>query len=150
MAFIPLNPTEVVTVYVPVATDQTIVVGDLVYLNANSHATICGTDPGLIFGVAAETAPHETAAPLVYKLPVWRIRAGVQFAANCSTTTAITQLGVQYGVITTSGATTVDISETNNDRVLVEGLDSRDVLGTSGGRLIVSFIATNIQGFVAA
>lgn len=147
MAFIPLNPTEVSTVYVPVATDQTIVRGDLVYLNGSSYATICGSDPALIYGVAAETAPHETANG-IYKLAVWRIRPGVRFAANCSTTTAVTQQGVSYGVVTTSGATTVDISDTTAERVLVEQLDPRDATGTSGGRLLVSFLTTYIQDFV--
>ena len=149
MAFTPLNPSEVSTVYVPVATDQTIVRGDLVYLNGASYATICGSDPALIYGVAAETAPHETADG-VYKVAVWRIHPGVRFSATCSTTTAVTQQGVQYGVVTTSGATTVDITDTTNDRVLVEQLDPRDVTGTSGGRLIVTFLTTYIQGFVAA
>jgi hypothetical protein len=149
MAFIPLNPSEVETVYVPVATSQTIVLGDLVYLNGSSYATICGSDPTLIYGVAAETAPSVTADG-VYKMAVWRIKPGVLFTGTCSTTTAVTQQGVQYGVVTTSGATTVDVSDTTNDRVLVHRLDPRDTTGTSGGRLIVSFITTNIQGFVAA
>lgn len=110
---------------------------DLVYLDdSTGQIDVCGADPALILGVALQTASGTAGT----SIPVLVIRPGDLFIMRCSTTTAQAYVGDRYGIVTTTGALTVDVTDATNERVCVMGLDERDAVGTSGGRMIVSFI----------
>ncbi len=116
--------------------------GDLVYLTSG-RLRICGGDPSAILGIAQEpdSAVQDT------RIRVLVIRPGDIFVGKCSSTTANAYEGENYGVVTTTTANTVDITDTTQSTVRVQclKLDPRDAVGTSGGRMIVAFYPYNLQ-----
>lgn len=142
MSFTPLYPHLARLEYFLEDGSETFVKGNLVVLDGDGMLAECGADPVSIIGVAAQDASGTENT----KIGVWRAEPGVVFSAICSTTTAQTQVGAKYGTADSSSVWKVDIAETGTPSVFVESIDPRKAVGTSGGRLNVTFLASVCQG----
>lgn len=122
--------------YFPEAATQSFKKGEMVYLSGGK-VTVCGADPTLIAGFAAEDASGTTDT----KKPVWIANADTIFSANIyhptetSAVTAVSDVGTNYGLVTVSNKTHVDKSETTNTRVTIVELSSLDNVGDTYGRV---------------
>ena len=142
MSFKPLYPHKARLEYFLEDGSETFVEGNLVYIDSDGYLTECGADPTSIRGAAAQDASGTEGT----KIGVWLAEPGVVFSAKCSTTTAQTQVGANYGTVDSSSVWKVDISETSTKSVHVENIDPRWAVGTDGGRLNVTFLASVCQG----
>lgn len=139
----------------PVDTSQTVRVGDLLVLSADSdegnRVKKSGADPTTdrgIVGIAAEaittTSTHVAATD---KVLVWVAEQGTQFiayvcgAAFADATLDNDNVSVEFGLLedTTNNIWRVDNSETTAK--LVRVLELLDIHGDTNGRVAVSFIA---------
>ncbi len=146
MAFQPLYPHLInVSPTIPEYRTSVWEKGGLVYVNAG-YLTICGGDPALIYGVAIRSGQNG-ASDGTYSTEVYMLDPDSLYIGKSNTTTALTQVGVAYGVVLSGTEWLVDISDTQNTRVRVIALDPRDVVGLSGGRYYVRFVQGNIQTF---
>ena len=120
------------------ASGQTFKRGEFVYL-VNGLVTIYAANGTQILGIAMENAagvagtPHPIALASDTNIFVANVNAGV---------TALAQIGLSYALVTASAMWHVDTTSWGtNARVLVVGLDSRDTVGDTTGR--VHFIVLN-------
>lgn len=132
---LPLFPDQGLVIEYPEKASATFAKNDLVALTSG-QIDIAGADPTKILGIALKAKTGTTDS----LIPVYVIRPGDVFVMKSSSTTAQSNEGVSYGIVTSTGALTVDVSDTTNTRVNVINLDPRDTVGTSGGRLWVTFI----------
>ena len=125
----------------PEAGTQSFVRGDLVIISSGKVAVM--TDDDDIFGVAMNDASG-TADTDCY---VYVIQPGDKFIAEASTTTAVTNQGVAYALVVTSGSMAVNPGSTTTAAFYIDALDPRDGPTTgAGGRVIGRFIYTSIDG----
>jgi hypothetical protein len=118
----------------PDAGSSAFAAGDLVYL-ASGQLTVYASDGTLILGIAL--TKQSAVANTV--LPVLVIRPGEKYIMTPSTTAVQgTHVGNSYGLVGTTTANTVDLSDTTNDRVIV-----REIL--ADGRVVVTFRELNLQ-----
>ena len=125
------------------ANSQTFVAGDLLYLNSGAATIATTSQETQIFGVALKNATNVTTGNAA--IPILVICPETLFVAQADTTTAVTQVGEDYGLNYTSGSMSVDIGDTTSTSVRIEALDSRDAVGTSGGRVVVRFQPATMQ-----
>ena len=125
----------------PEAATQTFVAGDLVIISSGKVAVM--TDDDDIFGVALNDASGTTDTDV----SVYVIHPGDKFIAEASATTAVSNQGVAYALVVTSGSMAVNPGSTTTAAFYIDSLDPRDGAHTgSGGRVIGRFIYTSIDG----
>lgn len=128
------------------ASSQTFAAGDLVYLNAGV-VTLC-TDDQNIMGIALK--PSTTVTSAWTTIPVQVITPEALFVAQVDTTSALTQVGEDYGLNTaTTQCHAVDIGDTTTTCVRVERLDPRDGASATG-RVIIRFNTVSLQSYKTA
>lgn len=125
---------------------ETFVAGEVVYL-LNGYVKEVGANPALIVGVAGAPAHNTTAG--AYKIPVFLaderniFRAQVCSAAGTRAVTAQTMIGRAMALLLDTTNSFVQVLSTPldgaNGRVYCVGLDKQDVLGDTGGRVLVKF-----------
>jgi len=116
-------------------------VNEIVTLSGG-YATI-GADDG-VFGVAQKASTNVTTGNVT--IPIQVIDPDVIWIMDADTTTAVTQVGEDYGLNWTTGSQAVDLGDTTTPQVRVEALDTRDGATTgAGGRLHVRFCADVIK-----
>jgi len=124
---------------------STFTVGDLVTMAAG--LVTIATDDQAVYGVALKAGSG--AATGVRTIPVRVITPDTLFVAQVDTTSALTQVGIAYGLnIATAGSMEVDVSDTTTTSVRIERLDSRDG-AKAKGRVIVRFdptVLTELSG----
>ena len=113
----------------------TFAANDIVTLSGG-YATI-GADDG-VFGVAQKASTYTTTGNAT--IPIQVITPDSIWIMAANTTTAVTQVGEDYGITWTSGSQAVDIADTTTPQVRIERLDSRDG-AKSLGRVHVRFCA---------
>jgi len=103
---------------------------------SGGYVTI-GADGG-VYGVAQRASTNTTSGHKT--IPMQVIRPDIIWVMDANTTTAVTQVGENYGITWTTGSQAVDIADTTTPQVRVESLDSRDGATTgAGGRMHVKF-----------
>lgn len=116
------------------AASQTFKEGDLVYFNSDGLVAI--STAGNIHGIARKDASGTTSA----EIPVELIELdAVYSAAYTASATTQTIVGTKADFTFTVGAHTLDDSGATTDVFLV-GIDGRQALGTSGGRVLFRFL----------
>lgn len=124
------------TLTFPEAASQSFKRGAFVFLSAAGKVTvIASATPGTILGVAAMDATGVTDTPIL----VWIANFDTIFTGNLTsstagTATAITDVARSYGIISVTPNWTIDKAGTR--RVNVLGLDHRDQVGDTGGRVL--------------
>ena len=109
---------------------------------SGGYATI-GADDG-VFGVAMKASTNVTTGNIT--IPIQVITPDTIWIMQADTTTAVTQVGEDYGLNWTTGSQAVDIGDTTTPQVRVEALDTRDGATTgAGGRMHVKFCADVIK-----
>lgn len=140
MGFAPLNPQASRVTWLPEGATQTFVAGDLVIISSGKVAVM--TDDDDVFGIAMAAATGTTDT----QLPVYAIHASDKFIAEASTTTAVSNQGVAYALVVTSGSMAVNPGSTTTAAFYIEQLDKRDGATTgAGGRVIGRFIYTSLD-----
>jgi hypothetical protein len=128
----------------PEAAAQTFKRGEFVTLTAGK-VTLCGANPALIQGVAAQDATGVTDTPI----KVYEANSDSVFVASLIGTGVITDVGVRYGVVrdATTQSWGIDRSNTTaaNLRAVVVALDGRDTLGDVNTRCHFTFLETFVQ-----
>ena len=129
------------TVRLPEAASQTFKKGALVALNASGYLAECGADPTAVCGVAAEDG-HNGSAAGDYNLKLWVANDDTIFLANLggSSVTALTDVARPMGVVAASSLWHVDKTDLTNTVVKVIGLDTRDTVGDTNGRVLFQFL----------
>lgn len=121
----------------------TFAANDIVTLSGG-YATI-GADDG-VFGVAQKASTYVATGNAT--IPIQVITPDSIWIMEANTTTAVTQVGEDYGLTWTSGSQAVDIADTTTPQVRVERLDSRDG-AKSLGRVHVRFCADVLKAMQA-
>lgn len=116
-------------------TGTTFAAGELVKLS--SGLTTIAT-AGAIWGVALKTAVASATTPVALIVPAQ------QWEIAYSTTTAATLVGTGREITFTTAGQCVNATTTNPDFMIWE-VSSKDAVGTSGGRLIGSFVTSACQ-----
>jgi len=125
------------------ANSQTFVAGDLVYLNSGAVTLATTSQETQLFGVALKAGTNVTTGNA--NIPVCVIAPETLFIAQLDTTTAVAYAGEDYGLNYTSGSMSVDLGDTSSTSVRIEKLDTRDAVGTSGGRVVIRFQPATMQ-----
>lgn len=125
------------------ANSQSFVVGDLLYLNSGAATLATTSQETQLFGIALKKATNVTTGNA--SIPILVICPETLFVAQLDDATAVAYVGEDYGINYTSGSMSVDLSDTSSTSVRIEMLDSRDAVGTSGGRVIVRFQPATMQ-----
>lgn len=139
----------------PEGTSLAVVDGELVYLSGG-YATEIGANPALILGMANKTGKNTTAG--LYNIPVALANGDTIFSANKSNSsgtlvaTVVTDVGKELAIYrdTTNNLFTVYLAEGASaalGRAMCIGLDKRDTVGDTGGRLLFMFKGLNRQLF---
>lgn len=103
---------------------------------SGGYATIAADDN--IVGVAQKASTNTTTGNAT--IPIQVITPDSIWIMDADTTTAVTQVGENYGINWTTGSQAVDIGDTTTPQVRVERLDTRDGATTgAGGRMHVRF-----------
>ena len=103
---------------------------------SGGYATI-GADDG-VFGVALKVSTNVTSSHTT--IPIQVITPDTIWIMQADTTTAVTQVGENYGLNWTTGSQAVDLGDTTTSQVRIMNLDSRDGATTgAGGRVHVCF-----------
>lgn len=111
-------------------------VGDLVKVDGGKVQKVSSDEN--IFGIALKKYTDSEDSDI----PVEVIDTSKIYVAEADTTTAQTQVGNDYGLnIGAAGSMSVDIGDTGTTSVVVVGLDPRDAVGATGGRLLVKFMS---------
>lgn len=114
--------------------------GDLVIFS--SGKIVVATDDDDIFGVAMHDASGTTDTDVYVYVP----GPGEKFLAEASTTTAVTNQGVAYALVMTSGSMAVNPGSTTTAAFYIDALDPRDGAHTgAGGRVIGRFVYTSLD-----
>jgi len=126
----------------PEAASQTFKLGAIVTLNASGHVVECGADPTQILGIACGDA-HNDSVAATSTVAVWIADDETLFVGNLSGTsvTALTDVGMGYGVVKDGNNWHVDKTDVANRRVIVVELDSRDAVGDTNGRVLFMFFS---------
>lgn len=108
----------------PLASGQTTVEGDVVYLDGSGDVTICSADPATILGFQAHDYNSNLEVDIYSgEVLVYVAYPGSTFWLEASTTVTQANEGQQYGIVVTSGSVAVDISDTTNVVLTVETVD---------------------------
>ena len=130
-----------ITVLPEASGTQTFKRGDLVIFSSGTVAV--ATDDDDVFGVAMNDASGTANTDT----EVYVIQPGDKFIAEASTTTAVSNQGVAYALVMTSGSMAVNPGSTTTAAFYIDALDPRDGPTTgAGGRVIGRFIYTSIDG----
>jgi hypothetical protein len=142
-------PTEL---YFPEGASQAFVAGEPVYL-LNGYLVECGDNPALIVGIANGPAHNTTAG--AYNVPVLLaderniFRAQVCSAAGTRAASAVTMVGRAMALLRDTTNSLLQVLSTPldgaNGRVYCVGLSGQDVVGDTGGRVLVKFKQNNSQ-----
>ena len=109
---------------------------------SGGYATI-GADEG-VYGVAMKASTNVTTGNAT--IPIQVITPDTIWIMQADTTTAVTQVGEDYGINWTTGSQAVDLGDTTTPQVRIEQLDTRDGATTgAGGRVHVKFCADVIK-----
>jgi hypothetical protein len=126
--------------WLPEAATQTFVVGDLVIISSGKVAVASDDDD--VFGIAMKAATGTTNT----SIPVYVIHASDKFIAEASDTTAVSNQGVAYALVMTSGSMAVNTGSTSSAAFYIDHLDPRDGATTgAGGRVIGRFVYTSLD-----
>ena len=138
--------------YFTVDASATFVVGELVYWDtATQTLKGCGADPSLIAGIALASAAFGLGtqwpgniydnAGVLTAIPVALLTPTTKVFMSSSSTPALSNVGVAYGVASNSGVWRVDTSDTSNTRLVVV-----DIFNTPQQEgFLVQFLAANLQ-----
>jgi hypothetical protein len=118
------------------AASQSFKAGDLVYFNSDGLVAIATA--GEIDGIAREDASGTTSAEVAVELIDLN---AVYSCAYKSSATAQTLAGALADFVFTAGAHTLDDNGASTDAYVL-GLDDRDTVGATGGRLLFRFKPT--------
>ena len=125
------------------ASSMTFAPSDLVYLSSGLVNLV--TDNSVIMGVALKASTNTTSGWA--SIPIQVITSDTLFVAEVDTTSALSQVGEDYGVNTaTTQCHGVDIGDTTTTCVRIERLDSRDG-AKADGRVIVRFNDKVLQSY---
>lgn len=134
----------------PEAATQTFVRGEVVYLVSGKVTEISADNPGQILGVAAEAASGTTDTPIL----VWVANDDTIFSASYSddsqaaAATAVSIVGLRKILDRDTANSQVYVSNSGTTpRVTILGLDERDPVGDSGGRVLFQFMRQYSQLF---
>ena len=118
----------------PLASGETFYAGDVVVLDGSGDvAEVSGADPNPILGIAAENAADVVESGYVC---VYVANADTVFAMEGSSDPTEANIGEDYGIVESDGVYIVDLTDTSNVRVMVEGVD------TNRDLFFVTFIST--------
>ncbi|MEE9510456.1 MAG: hypothetical protein V3V81_08180 [Candidatus Bathyarchaeia archaeon] len=132
------NP--VVKIY-PEASAQTFVAGDLVYL-VSGKVTIVANDTSIV-GIAGKGDVSTDA-----EIPVYIITPEQTYVCEIDTTSATSQVGVDYGLNISTGSMSVDQGDETTTAVTV--VDLVDAAGTtSKPRVLVKFHVEHLDMYAA-
>jgi hypothetical protein len=136
------GPARIVSL--PEAASQSFKQGQFVYL-ASGKVTVCADDATTIYGLAMQDASGTTDTAMM----VMQARDDTEFLMNAyhatpsSAVTAVTQVGVKYGLEVDSNRCYVDISQTGADALIINEI--MDAVGDTYGRVKASVIAAAQQ-----
>ena len=120
-------------------TSSSFTAGDLVVLGAGCIQLPFGTTSGSpVFGVAQKSA----VSTALTSIPVHVISPEDVFIAQMETTSAVNQVGMDWGVNTTAGSQSVATGGTG----IVSVIDLFEPASTATGKVLVKFVATALQG----
>ena len=119
---------------------QTFKAGDLLHID--SDGLCCIATAGNIDGIARGDASGTTSAAIEIELINLEAIYTCHYKASA---TAQTLAGALADFVFDVGAHTLDDNGATTD-VFVVGLDPRDTLGTSGGRILFRFLPTLVKG----
>jgi hypothetical protein len=137
---VPLNPQADRVSWLPEGSGASFQAGDLVIFTSGKLQV--ATDDDDIFAVAmrAYSGTADTS------IPVYVIHASDKFLAEASATTAITNQGVAYALVMTTGSMAVNPGSTTTAAFYIDHLDERDGATTgAGGRVIGRFLYTSLD-----
>lgn len=110
--------------------------GDLVKLEQTYGGLVIATT-GHILGIALKTAPGNATD----NIPVDILTGdNSEFTIKSNTTTALTMHGQANDITFTAGAHVATANTTSGVDCVTVGIDARQAVGTSGGKLIVTFL----------
>lgn len=136
-----ITPKKGLFIAYPEASAQAFKRGELVTLSSGKVAALSGTDPTMasILGVVLADASGVVDTEVTVFVP----DNDAVFVGNLGGTsvTAITDVGVRYGLVEASDMVHVDKTDTTADRVIVVALDKRDVVGDVAGRVWFKFLS---------
>jgi hypothetical protein len=140
MGFAALNPCAERITWLPEASGQSFVVNDLVIISSGKIAVM--TDDDDIFGIALQAASGSADT----QLPIYVPGVDEKFLAEASATTAVSNQGVAYALVVTSGSMAVNPGSTTSAAFYIDQLDKRDGETTgAGGRVIGRFVYTSLD-----
>lgn len=140
IGFVPLNPQADRISWLPEGSGASFKTGDLVILTSGKVQV--ATDDDDVFGVALK----DSSGTVDTDTPVYVIHASDKFLAEASATTAITNQGVAYALVMTTGSMAVNPGSTTTAAFYIDKLDPRDGATTgAGGRVIGRFIYTSLD-----
>lgn len=135
-----ITPQKGVFIAYTEAASATFKRGELVAFSSGKIAALSGTDPTMasIVGIAMHDASGVTDDPVTVFVP----DVDAIFSANLDpgSVTAVTDIGVRYGLEENSNIVNVDKTDTTNERVVVVALDKRDAVGDTQGRVWFKFL----------
>ena len=145
------NSPQVLTL--PEAASQTFKKGELVYLNGG-YVTEIGANPSLILGMADEDA-HNGASNGLYNVAVVIANMDTIFevhktdSGGTAAITAVTDVGKEFAIYrdTTNSWWTAYDAYGANSRVVCLDHSNFDIVGDTGGRLLVMVRGSNRQLF---
>ena len=136
-----ITPKKGMFIAYPEAATQSFKRGELVSLSSGKVAALSGSDPTMasILGIVLHDASGVTDTEVTVFVP----DNDAVFCANLGGTsvTAITDVGVRYGLVEANDLVHVDKTDTTNDRVIVVALDKRDAVGDTAGRVWFKFLS---------
>lgn len=132
----------------PEAASQTFKRGDFVFLSGGK-VTICADDQAAstgagtngILGIADQDATGVTDTPIICV----EASPDVVFVVNNKSTTAVADVGKQAQLDLTSSNWTIDVTDNTGGQVSIVGLDPRDTVGDTNGRLLVTVLTNFCQ-----
>lgn len=134
------NNAPPVVLSLPEAASLTAVAGEFVYLSGG-YVTEIGANPDAILGMLAENGHNDSAG--VYEVDVVIANDSTVFSANKSNSsgsaaaTAQTDVGKPFALYRdTTNSKTYIYPDMGYERVTCVGLDHRDTVGDTGGRLL--------------
>lgn len=125
--------------------------GDPVVLEDGSGQVLLATDTAGFLGIAWQDASgvENTVRLVLVVTPQMVFSVSIAGAAGIAAVTAQANVGVRYsyvksGVAGSTTKTVIDSSDTTNDNWEVIGLDPRDALGDTNGRLLVRAVPAKL------
>ncbi len=135
------NPESTRVFVYPEAASQSFKAGQLVYL-ASGKVTVCADDATVILGMAMQDASGTTDADVLVAVfgEDTMVLSSIYHGTPGSAVTAITDVGVKYGLQVDSNKCYVDKEETTSLAFIVQKIYEGDAVGDQYGRVVAKIL----------